>query len=91
MLARATRPIIFRSAPISQEGLMQCKEYVVTTSSGRWWIMEATERLGPFVSRQVATEAAIRSAKLDFKAGRHARVSLDEPPNGAQFLYDSTL
>jgi hypothetical protein len=70
---------------------MQCKDYVVTTSSGRWWIKEATERLGPFVSRQVATEAAIRSAKLDFKAGRHARVSLDEPQNGTEFLYDSTV
>jgi hypothetical protein len=70
---------------------MQCKDYVVTTSAGRWWITEATERLGPFVSQQVATEAAIRSAKLDFKAGRHARVSLDDAPNGAQFLYDSTI
>jgi hypothetical protein len=69
---------------------MQCKDYVVTTSSGRWWIREAADRLGPFVSRQVATEAAIRSAKLDFKAGRHARVSLDEPQNGTELLYDST-
>ncbi len=70
---------------------MQCKEYVVATSSGRWWVRDASEQLGPYVSRQVATEAAIRSAKLDFKAGQHARVSLEEPEAGVQFLYDSTL
>lgn len=69
---------------------MQCKDYVVASSSGRWWVKEAADRLGPFVSQQVATEAAIRSAKLDFKAGRHARVQLGEPPEETQFLYDST-
>lgn len=69
---------------------MHCKEYVVTTSSGRWWVMEATERLGPYVSRQVAADAAIRSAKQDFKAGQHARVTMDEPESSTPVLYDST-
>jgi hypothetical protein len=67
------------------------KEYVIATRSGRWWVMEDSERLGPFVSRQVATDSAVRSAKLDFKSGQHARVSIEDPGDGVPVVYDSTV
>jgi hypothetical protein len=91
MLSAQLRPASFGWRQTCVEDIMGSKEYVVTTRSGRWWVLEATEHWGPFVSRQVASDAAVRSAKQDFKTGQHARVSVDEPGNGTPVLYDSTL
>lgn len=65
------------------------KEYIVMLRIGQWWVVVDGARLGPYLSQQVAAAAAVRMAKLDFRTGRHARVSVDDPNDGVPVIYDS--
>lgn len=69
---------------------MSAKPYILVSSGGRWWIAFETARHGPFVSKQIAIDAAIRLAKVDFAGGRPARVLLDNNDGNQRVLYDST-
>jgi hypothetical protein len=69
---------------------MSAKPYVLVCSSGRWWISFGTERHGPFVSKQIAIDSAIRLAKVDFAGGRPARVLIDNTDGQQAVLYDSS-
>ena len=53
------------------------KDYIVMRRSGQWWMTFDGDRRGPFVSQQVAVASAIHAAKLDFRIGQSARVSID--------------
>ncbi len=65
-------------------------EYLVLKRSGQWWLTLDGTRTGPFVSEKSAVDAAIARAKMDFKGGRQARVSVDEPDDGIPVVYDSS-
>jgi len=68
---------------------MDMQEYLVMKRTGHWWVTLEGARRGPYVSRQVAIDSAIHSAKLDFKAGNAARVSLDEPEDGVPVVFET--
>lgn len=63
-------------------------EYLVIERQNQWWVMLDGFRRGPFVSRQIAIDSAVSAAKIDFKSGRPARVSVQ---NGTDLVtaYDS--
>lgn len=65
-------------------------EYLVMRRSAEWWVVRDGERSGPYVSEKVAVDAAIARAKMDFKGGTPARVSVDEPDDGVPVVYDSS-
>lgn len=65
------------------------KEYLVLRRSDQWWITIDGTRLGPYVAEKVAVAAAIALAKLDFKSGTHARVSVDNAADGVPVVYDT--
>ncbi len=69
---------------------MPNREYLVLRRSAQWWVTIDGERSGPFVSEKAAVDAAISRAKLDFRAGQTARVSVDEPEDGVPVVYDSS-
>ena len=69
---------------------MPNREYLVMRRSGQWWVTLDGERTGPFVSEKSALDAAIGRAKVDFKGGQPARVSVDEPEDGVPIVYDSS-
>lgn len=69
---------------------MPNREYLVMRPSGQWWVTLDGDRSGPFVSEKSAVDAAIGRAKVDFKGGQVARVSVDEPDDGVPVVYEST-
>ena len=68
---------------------MAHSEYLIIRRSGQWWVTRDGERTGPFVSENVAVETAVYRARLDFKAGTTARVSVDEPGDGIPVVYET--
>lgn len=64
------------------------REYSVLSRGGRWWVLIEGQRLGPYVSAPAAEMAAITSAKLDFKAGQAARVTVET--DRAHVVYESS-
>lgn len=68
--------------------MSRAAEYLVVDRQSQWWIMHDGFRRGPFISRQVAIDSAILAAKVDVRAGRQARVSVQD---GREFatVYDS--
>ncbi|WP_108397500.1 hypothetical protein [Devosia submarina] len=69
---------------------MSAKPYILVSSGGRWWISFGSSRHGPFISKQIAIDAAIRLARVDFAVGRPARVLLDDKDGRQSVLYDSS-
>ena len=63
-------------------------EYLVIEREKNWWVMLDGFRSGPYVSRQIAIDSAVAAAKVDFKSGRNARVSVE---NGTDLVtaYDT--
>jgi hypothetical protein len=68
---------------------MAHSEYLIIRRSGQWWVTLDGERTGPFGSQNVAVDAAVYRARLDFKAGNTARVSVDEPGDGIPVVFET--
>jgi hypothetical protein len=66
------------------------REYLVLFRATQWWVTLDGSRLGPYLSKSVAVDAAIGLAELDFRVGTLARVSVDEPDDGVPVVYDSS-
>lgn len=54
------------------------RKYVVRIVGTSWWALDGDSSLGPYGSRKVAETAAIAMAKLDFRNGRAAIVTVEE-------------
>lgn len=67
---------------------MRQAEYLVVQRSEQWWTMLDGARFGPYPGRQIAIDRAISLAKVDFKAGKTARVSVDDG-EGIEVVYQS--
>lgn len=67
---------------------MRQAEYLVVQRSEQWWAMLDGARFGPYPGRQIAIDRAISLAKVDFKAGKTARVSVDDG-EGTEVVYQS--
>jgi hypothetical protein len=70
---------------------MLTKHYIVMKRSEKWWLTLDGDRRGPYESQQVAVDSAIHAAKLDFRLGQPARVSVDEPDDGVPVVYETGL
>lgn len=55
---------------------MTSADYLVTERQNEWWAMLDGFRPGLYANRQIAIDSAVTAAKIDFKAGRPARVSV---------------
>lgn len=63
------------------------REYVVVIRDFHWWVLIDGVRWGPYLSSAVAEASAISLAKLDFKVGQSARVTLEGDED--KIVYDS--
>ena len=74
---------------MTREVTVTVAEYLVFERQNRWWVMIDGHRMGPHVNRQVAIDSAVVGAKVAFKGGTRARVSVQ---NGDQIVtaYDSS-
>ena len=66
---------------------MIAAEYLVVERQRQWWVMLNGFRQGPYVSRQIAIDSAVSSARLGLKSGRPARVSVQDS-NVFETVYD---
>lgn len=64
------------------------REYSVIRRSSQYWVIYDGTTVGPYISFAVAEAAAISLAKMDFKVGRSARVTVEDKEN--RVVYDST-
>jgi hypothetical protein len=64
-------------------------EYIIVNRSGAWWLTIDGARRGPYVSKEIAIRAGIHAAKLDFREGKSARVSVEEPGEGVPVVYET--
>ena len=64
------------------------REYNVIYRDFKAWVVVDGQRTGPFPSMAAAENAAISLAKLDFKVGQLARVTVNDVPD--RVVYDNS-
>lgn len=65
------------------------KEYMINRRSGAWNVVCGRERLGPYITQQIAIDSAMAMAKADFRARIRATVWLEDQGR-LRPIFDST-